>query len=549
MTLDAPEKHAQHGSFLQWLVICCSAVGLFLFVFVLAIGSTIYHIRDVVSGREKHNAPKKENDVDNYKVRLPYPDMKSLKVSGDLRYYAHQLGLDLEEYKITTEDGYVLVLHRLVDPKESRVQWQAKKPLLLQHGLLSCSGAWLTPGQNSLPYYFHEQGYDVWMGNNRCGFEPQHTYYKGNLMHNEEFWDWDVRAFAQYDLPCIIDNVLAHKPDHSKVVLVAHSQGCTQTFLMLRNSNLARYHRKIEHFFALAPAVFPGPLFHDRLFIKFIHHRGPKAYTAIFGSCCFVRILGFARKHLGRTRIFSVLSYQMFKYLFGWNINNCYPDNKILHIQFYFNVTYISSKLMSWWLSNSREDGFSNQLQPKMAYKDGTNSSFTPLPTNVDNADSQLGFHAAIAEDVEKFGRLDPEKLAQLKPESAKLPEETLAVDDSKTYFPYKREWFAFNKPEDLVPMGVFICGEDYLVDGERLATHMRHYEKNFYKEGENLEVVLLPEYNHLDVIWSLNTIGKIGMRIHQKLQKSGLAESQVSEQTECGQKEGQETENQKVQN
>lgn len=507
-TFNAPEKHARHGTFMRFLVIISSAIGSFLFVFILSIGSTIYHLRDVVSGREKQNAPKKENDVPRYKVRDPYPDMKLLKVKDSLRHYAILLGLDLEEFNITTADGYVLTLHHLIDPNELIALRHQKKPILLQHGLLSCSGAWLAPGQNSLPFYFWEQGYDVWMGNNRCGFEPRHTYYEGNLMHNEEFWDWDVRAFSTYDLPCIIDNVLAHKPNHDKLALVGHLQGCTQTFLLLRNKDLREYHRKIEYFFALAPAIFPGSLFHDRSFIKFIHHRHPKSYAAIFGSCCFVRILGFARKHVGTTRFFSTMSYQMFKYLFGWNINNCYPDNKILHIQFLFNVTYVSARLMSWWLSYHVEEGFSNQLQPKSAYKDGSNFAFTPVSTK----EESQGGAADSSPDVEKAAELSNAAAP------SNLEDEPLEKDDSKTFFPYKHEWFSFNKPEELVPMIAFICGEDYLVDGQRLATHMRHYERRFYKEGQNLDIVELPEYNHLDVIWSLNTIGKIGMVIDDKL-------------------------------
>lgn len=505
----APEKHARHGTFLRYLVIFSSAIGSFLFVFVLSFGAAIYHAKDVMSGREKENAPKKENDVENYKVRQPYLDMKNLKVVDSLRYYALQLGLDLEEYTITTGDGYVLTLHHLIDPKETMADRRAKRPLLLQHGLLSCSGAWLTPGQNSLPFYFMEQGYDVWMGNNRCGFEPKHTYYEGNLMHNEEFWDWDVRALATYDLPCIIDNVLLHS-NHSKLCLVAHLQGCTQTFVMLRNREFKAYHRKIEYFFALAPAVFPGPLFHDRSFIKFIHHRRPKMYHAIFGTCCFVRFLGFARKWFGTTKLFSVLSYQMFKYLFGWNINNCHPDKTVLHVQFLFNVTYVSSRLMSWWLSYSVKEGFSNQLQPKAAYKDGSNFAFTPVSTKeetIPHDDDTV----QSSPDIEKQTDL-------LSPGATAAPEKPLEVDDSETFFPYKQEWFNFNTHEEIVPMMIFPCGADYLVDGQRLATHMRHYERRFYKEGTNLDVVDLPNYNHLDVIWSLNTIGKIGMLVHDKI-------------------------------
>lgn len=507
---SSPEKHARHGTFMRFLVILSSAIGSFLFVVVLSIGASIYHLRDVVSGREKLNAPKKDNDVENYTVRQPYPDMKNLKITNSLRYYALQLGLDLEEYNITTGDGYVLTLHHLVDPKDSPAVRHAKKPVLLQHGLLSCSGAWLAPGQNSLPFYFMHQGYDVWMGNNRCGFEPRHTYYEGNLMHNEEFWDWDVRALATYDLPCIIDNVLIHSA-HDKLFLVGHLQGCTQTFVMLRNPDFKEHHRKIEHFFALAPAVFPGSLFHDRSFIKFIHHRSPKAYHAFFGSCCFIRILGFFRKWIGKTKMFSVLSYQLFKYLFGWNINNCHPDKKVLHIQFLFNVTYISSRLMSWWLSYSVKEGFSNQLQPKSAYKDGSNFAFTPVPTKEETG---------VTGEETPQDSPNAEKLSELLPEmDADALDVPLPIDDSETFFPYKQEWFNFNKQEEIVPMIIFPCGEDYLVDGQRLATHMRHYERRFYKEGVNLDVVDLPDYNHLDVIWSLNTIGKIGMVIHDKIQ------------------------------
>lgn len=502
-----PVKVARHVGFTKFLVRFSSAILSFLFVVVLSMGSTMYHIRDVLSGRERENTPKDDNAIGEYVPRKPYPDMKALKITKDLRYYALQLGLDLEEYSITTSDGYVLVLHRLIDPKDTIAVRQAKRPILLQHGLLLCSGAWLAPGTNSLPYYFWEQGYDVWMGNNRCGFEPKHTYYEGNLMHNEEFWDWDIRAFASYDLPCIIDNVLLHKPDFQKVILVAHLQGCTQTFLMLRNSEQAAYHRKIEYFFALAPAVFPGLLFHTRSFIKFIHHRSPATYNAIFGSGAFVAFLGWARRILGRTRVYSTISYQMFKYLFGWSIKNCYNDNKVLHLQFLFNVTYVSARLMSWWLSYSIEEGFLNQLQPRKAYETGDNFAFTPVSTKEENVEEKETAQGLNNASVEVETAME---VANVKTEPVH--------DDSKTFFPYKDEWFAFNKPEEVVPMITFICNQDFLVDGKRLATHMRHYESRLYKEGENLDVVELDEYNHLDVIWSKDAIGRIGMVIDKKV-------------------------------
>lgn len=516
-TLNPDPKEAFHATFVKYFLIFSSSVNSFLFVFVLSIGAIYHHILDKASGREKNNRPRKNNDTAKYKVREPYPNLDKMKITSDLRYYAQLLDLDLEEYPIITKDGYGLVLHRLIDPKDSDEARSRKTPILLQHGLLLCSGAWLSPGRNSLAYYFVEKGFDVWMGNNRCGFEPKHTEFSGNLFHNEKFWDWDVRWLAYYDLPCIIDNVLQHKPSHRKLFLVGHLQGCTQSLILLRNGELAETHKKIECFFALAPAAFPGSMFHERSFIKFMHNRSLKGFRFVFGSCCYLKLLGVARSLIGTTTMFKSLSYVMFKYLFGWSIKNSYHHSKVIHVQFLFNISYISSRLMSWWLSEPVEEGFLNQLQPKKAYLDGSNAAFTPAPSllekNLENEDKENGASNETKTEPANTSEVSP----NLPPLSPGL-EEPLAVDDSKTFFPYKEEWFTSTALEEIIPMMAFVGGEDFLVDGKRFVTHMRHYERHYFKEGGNLELYEIPDYNHLDVIWALNCIGEIGMPIEDKI-------------------------------
>lgn len=479
-----PEKKAYHSTFTKYWIIVVSFLGSLTFVNFLLFGAIFYHLRQKLSGEEKFNEPDAEALAgERYTPREAYPNLKKLKPTKDLGYYARQLGLDLEEHTITTKDGYILTLHHLIDPKDTPEQRDGKKPILLQHGLLSCSGAYITSGTNSLAYYFIEQGYDVWLGNNRSGFEARHAEYTGNLMHDEKYWDWDIRELAYYDLPCIIDNVLANKPHHEKLYLVGHSQGCTQSFLMLRNGDLKHTHGQIEYFFCLAPAIFPGKLFHERSFIKFIHHRSPLGYKLLFGTCSFLRNLCYARYALGTTKIFGTISYIMFKYLFGWTGTRWGHHKKVWHFHFIFNVTYVSSKLMNWWLSEWVEEGFSNQLQTKEAYATGANSACTPVNSN--------------------------------EGENVRVEHK----DDLKTYFPYKEAWFDFNEHKnDVVPMLIFTCDEDYLVDGDRLATHMKHYEREYYKVGENLDVVALKGYNHLDIVWAIDLIGRVGMVINDKL-------------------------------
>lgn len=55
-------------------------------------------------------------------------------------------GYDVKEYKITTNDGYILTLHRLIHPEDidmGRPKQGTKKPYLLLHGLIGSSSSFI----------------------------------------------------------------------------------------------------------------------------------------------------------------------------------------------------------------------------------------------------------------------------------------------------------------------------------------------------------------------------------------------------------------------
>ncbi|KAG7753951.1 hypothetical protein KL911_002427 [Ogataea haglerorum] len=104
------------------------------------------------------------------------------------------MGLELFEYRIITKDGFVITLQRIVDPTVPT----SGPPVLLLHGLLQSSGSFVTSGYKSLSYLLLRNGYDVWLGNNRCGFHPQHTSLGPN---DPKMWDWDLTEMTRYDVP------------------------------------------------------------------------------------------------------------------------------------------------------------------------------------------------------------------------------------------------------------------------------------------------------------------------------------------------------------
>lgn len=149
-------------------------------------------------------------------------------------------GYPAEAHTVTTEDGYLLTMHRIpcgrigCHQKGGRGRGQ---PVFLQHGLLSSSADWVISGpgkalgkireQNWLSvigkvlkcsflltaYILADAGYDVWLGNARGN-----TYSRRHVsMSNSDsrYWDFSWHEMAVYDIPAEIDYIYDIKGNKS----------------------------------------------------------------------------------------------------------------------------------------------------------------------------------------------------------------------------------------------------------------------------------------------------------------------------------------------
>ncbi|KAG7807811.1 hypothetical protein KL921_004106 [Ogataea angusta] len=258
------------------------------------------------------------------------------------------MGLELFEYRIVTKDGFVITLQRIVDPNVP----PSGPPVLLLHGLLQSSGSFVTSGYKSLSYLLVRNGYDVWLGNNRCGFHPQHTSLNPN---DPKMWDWDLTEMTRYDVPCMIDEIL-HSTGKSKVTLIGHSQGTAQIVMLLSSEFEMGYEDKISKCVLLAPAIFGGSLLNSKGFIRFIKLLPNWLYDSFFGINSFMPIMMALRRIIVTTPVFGFLSYAMFSFLFDWT--DYLWDKSLRPYHFIFSPVYISAKLMKWWLSKHHGQGF-----------------------------------------------------------------------------------------------------------------------------------------------------------------------------------------------
>ncbi|EPE31509.1 alpha/beta-Hydrolase [Glarea lozoyensis ATCC 20868] len=438
--------------------------------------------------REDEQNWKGEPDLEN-KAGLEYIPTEGGKdpVKNDVAYYARRVGLDVETFRVQTEDGMLLNLHHVYDPKEhkplSDVERAArgpkiftnappsrpiepterpKFPVLMIHGLMQSAGTFTSHDDNSLAFYLCKSGYDVWLGTNRCGFKPEHAFLKPS---DPRMWTWSPRDMGNRDLPAFTSRVLS-ETGFQKLGLVCHSQGTTQTFIALSKDQRPDLGSKFTVFCALAPAVYAGPLL-KRWYFSFVTSLSPFRYSTIFGIHAFIPLMmPFQRLLPGR--VFGAAGYRMFNYLFGWSDRNW--DRGLRDRGFQCSPTYISSESMRWWLG---KNGFA---------KNGC--------ILASEAETQL--EAQVDAEMDKYKDDTP----------------------SPSHVPEVREirpWYDHRAP----PMAFWAAGKDELVDGRRL---LKRFGRGREPDVRVVHSELIDEYEHLDVIWAMDIIDRVGRGVKDTL-------------------------------
>ncbi|KAL1473263.1 hypothetical protein MTO96_038804, partial [Rhipicephalus appendiculatus] len=167
-------------------------------------------------------------------------------------------GYPLETHEVTTEDGYIVQMHRIPHGREgscahinvSKDRWcGGRGPVFLMTGLLADSASLVLdfPGQ-SLGFVLADNGYDVWLGNTRGNtFGRKHRTLD---VKSRSFWNFTFHEHAIYDLPAQIDYVLS-ETGRSQLLYLGMSQGTLIFFTMM--SERPEYNDKVKAFAGLAP--------------------------------------------------------------------------------------------------------------------------------------------------------------------------------------------------------------------------------------------------------------------------------------------------------
>ncbi|KAI8939976.1 hypothetical protein NX059_003700 [Plenodomus lindquistii] len=442
----------------------------------------------------------------------------------DVRYYAKRVGLDCEIFDVQTEDGFIIELWHLYNPltyKRTNESERAthspdvfpetgtgvsasqypdgdkKYPVLMIHGLLQSAGAYCTNDDDSLAFFLAKSGYDVWLGNNRCGFKPRHAMLDYS---DPRMWAWNIRQMGVMDLPALVSRVLS-ETGFPKLGLVCHSQGTTQTLVALAQEQRPQLGEKISCFCALAPAAYAGRLIKKAQF-KFFQVISPGMFRAVFGIHAFIPFMMLMHKILPG-HFYGDMGYRVFAFLFNWTDDRWERD--LRDRMFQFAPVYVSAESMRWWLGREcfakQKCILATREEKTMEDEEDEEEDRKAIRSPSPSAESD------DEDDIEKAGSI----LQPLK--RTKRGVQQRDSDNAR---------FAWYGPE-APPMAFWVCGADDLVDGRRL---LRRFERNREPHVDVVHSKIIEGYEHLDVIWAMDAVEKVGKELREVLWKTAPKEA-----------------------
>ena len=451
----------------------------------------------------------------------------------DIRYYARRVGLECETFSVQTEDGFIISLFHIYDPRtgsasspsrraedapvcfpkpfessstqsstspqenedKAEVPHSRKYPVLLIHGLLQSAGAYCANDDSSLAFLLAKAGFDVWLGNNRCGFDPSSAH---TLLHPSDprMWNWNIRQMGVMDLSALISRVL-FETGFSKLGLVCHSQGTTETFVALAKGQRPDLGEKISVFCALAPAVYAGPLI-GKMYFKFMRIIRPGMFRIMFGIHAFIPFM-MTMHSLLPGRLYGALGYRVFSFLFNWSDTRW--DLGIRDRFFQFSPVYVSAESMRWWLGR---ECFASQKCILATRREMRREDEEDARMGGDDDDDGSDFN--VDEAARDHTQEHPD-------ENSTDQGPSPPIKDRGT-----RAWYNHLVP----PFALWVAGSDELVDGRRL---LRRFERGREPHVKVVHSKIIEEYEHLDVLWAMDSPEKVGREVKEVLWRSVSAE------------------------
>ncbi|ODM92615.1 Lipase 3 [Orchesella cincta] len=160
-------------------------------------------------------------------------------------------GYEIQSYKVTTSDGYILTMFRIPGGFKSPAR-NGKPSVLLLHGWGNSCEIWIAlPNDKNLAFMLADAGYDVWLG----AFEARLAW-TGCVIKCA--FSISFHEIGIYDIPTMVDQILMVS-GNDKIFVIGHSMGGAT--ILVAAAEIPTMNQKINAAFLLEPAAQLGGLY------------------------------------------------------------------------------------------------------------------------------------------------------------------------------------------------------------------------------------------------------------------------------------------------
>eukprot|EP00903_Cladosiphon_okamuranus_P020555 g18867.t1 len=308
------------------------------------------------------------------------------------RELAEAAGFRIEDHQAVTSDGFVLVLHRLVDPDRvggtdgesdgssnghGAGDRKALRPaVLLMHGLMQDSEALLCDGRDhALGLRLAAKGFDVFLGNAR-GNRYSHKHLRLSPVTSDAYWNFSIDELARYDTPAMFDVVLKVS-GQPKLCYIGFSQGTAQGFAAFSsNPDLLE---KVQLFVALSPAVRANHL--SKSLLLSLVQANLRFIYLLFGRRRMLPVALTWQRMMSREFFVATIDAAV-SYLFSWKADQVSAERKL---EVYPHIySYSSVKCVVHWFQMMDSGRLS-------MFADGPPSQYLPVTYDVSRVSCPVG--------------------------------------------------------------------------------------------------------------------------------------------------------------
>jgi hypothetical protein len=247
------------------------------------------------------------------------------------------------------------------------------------------------------------------------------------------------------------------------------------------------------------------------MYFKFMRLITPAMFRLMFGIHAFIPFM-ISMHQILPPHVYGWLGYKVFSFLFGWTDDRW--DRGLRDRMFQFAPVYVSAESMRWWLGRECFARHKCILATKEEWRAEERED-----NEAEKEHDMVGKAGYANDDDNKEGALGSSKTGKQTDVSPKTEEvEKGSTAGSMTGHRRKPKGATAWYNEQAPPFALWICGNDKLVDGDKL---IRRFERGREPHVEVVYQTVIPEYEHLDVIWAIDAPKRVFKELREVLWKT----------------------------